>query len=86
MYFEYFLPIHHVGAKWTAENSILFRSMSLDIQILDPIISSRTEHLKTLIPIFVTFQIFYTVKLTNSLFRPSILCQLDEWVKSIQNI
>jgi len=34
MYFV--LPIHQVGAKWTAENSILLRSTSLDIQILDP--------------------------------------------------
>jgi len=23
MYFEYFLPIHQVGTKWTAENSEL---------------------------------------------------------------
>jgi len=38
MYFEYFLPIHQVGTKQTAENSILFRSMFLDIQILDLII------------------------------------------------
>jgi len=25
------LPIHQVGAKWTAENSSLLRSMTLDI-------------------------------------------------------
>jgi len=40
MYFEYFSPIHQVGAKWTAENSIVLRSTSLDIQILDPTILS----------------------------------------------
>jgi len=40
MYFYYFLTIHKVGAEWTVENNILLRSMSLDIQILDPTISS----------------------------------------------
>jgi len=40
MYFEFFLLIHQVGAKWTAENSILPRSTSVDIQILYPTISS----------------------------------------------
>jgi len=40
MYFEYFLPIHQVGVKWTAENSLWLRSTSLDIQILYLIISS----------------------------------------------
>jgi len=34
--------------KWTTENSILLRSISLDIQILDPTISSWSKHLKTL--------------------------------------
>ena len=28
---------------------------------------------------------FYTVKLTNSLFRPSVFFLLDTWAKSIQN-
>ena len=27
--------MHQVGTKWTAEGSILLRSMTLDIQILD---------------------------------------------------
>jgi len=40
MYFEYFLHIHQVGIKWTAENNISLRSTSLDIQILDPTITS----------------------------------------------
>ena len=35
---HYFKSIHQVGAKWTAENSILLRSTSLDIQIIDLII------------------------------------------------
>ena len=48
MYFEYFLPIHQVGTKWTTKNSILLRSTSLDMQILDPTISSLSKHLKLL--------------------------------------
>ena len=54
MYFKYFLPIHQVGSKWMAENSILLRSMSLDIQILDLTISSRYKHLKTLTQQFLS--------------------------------
>ena len=42
MYFKYFFPIHQVGAKWMAENSILLRFASLDIQIMDPTISENT--------------------------------------------
>jgi len=38
MSFEYFLLIHQACVKWTAENSILLRSITLGIQILDPII------------------------------------------------
>ena len=34
-------------AKWMAKSSELVRSMSLDIQILDPAISSWSKHLKT---------------------------------------
>ena len=80
------LPIHQVGAKWRSENSILFRFTSLDIQILHPIIFIMIWTLKNPhIPIFVRFQIFYTVKLTNSLFWPSILRLLDGWAKSNQN-
>ena len=67
MYFKYFLPIHQVGAKWMAENSIFLRFTSLDIKILDPTISSWFKHLKTLTLIFIRFQIFYTIKVTNSL-------------------
>jgi len=35
MSFEYFLFIHQVCLKWTAKHSILLRSMTLNIQILD---------------------------------------------------
>ena len=35
-----YMPIHQVSAKWMAKNSILLRATSLDMQILDPPISS----------------------------------------------
>ena len=40
MFFKNFFPIHQVGAKWMAENSILLRSISLGVQILNLTISS----------------------------------------------
>ena len=56
------------------------------IHILDPAIWLWPKHLKTPTkPIFVMFQMFYTVKLTNSLFRSSFFLLLDAWAKSIQN-
>jgi len=36
--FAYILLIHQADTKWKAESSILVRSMTLDIQILDPTI------------------------------------------------
>jgi len=58
------------GAKWTDESSELDRSLSLDIQILDTTIWSWSKYLKNPYKsIFVRFQMFYTIKLINSLFR-----------------
>ena len=72
--FEYFLPMHQVEKKQTAESGELVRFMSLDIQILDPAISLYDLNIykNPDKPFFVRFQMFYTVKLTNSLFRPSV--------------
>jgi len=54
MYFEYFLLIHQVGAKWTAENNILLRFTSLDINFrYDHFIMLTLKNPHT--PIFIRF-------------------------------
>ena len=61
------------GAKWTAESSELIRSMSLDIQILDPVIWSWSKHLKIPTNQFLLgFKCSTPLKLTNSLFSPAV--------------
>ena len=55
-----------------AESSELVRSIYLDIQILDPYKL-----------IFIKFQIFYTVKLANSVLKTFFFSLLDAWAKNI---
>ena len=72
--------------KINGQNSILHRSTSLNIQMLDSTITAWSNHLKTLTHQFLLdFKYSITVKLTNSLCWPSILCLLDGWAKKIQN-